>query len=306
MTQITSSVNVNADVDSKSISTRPKSTLVLTPGVTPDIFGLATPDRSGSGSTVIGGHDMDRLSGKVAIISGASRGMGAAHARAIVAEGGKVVMGVREPNDPRVVALADELGDAARVAPLQVTSQADWRGAADLAVTEFGRLNVLVNNAGIVTMGRLEDYSLEDWNEMLAVNLTGAFLGIKECLPALRHDAPSSIINISSAQGFFGISQLHGYTAAKFGLRGLTRSVALELAGAGVRCNCICPGTVATDMNEGLDVTGFNAMNRKGDTSEVSSLVVHLASDESTFMTGADLLVDGGELAGHAPALQSI
>ncbi|MCK5892624.1 SDR family oxidoreductase [Aeromicrobium sp.] len=249
---------------------------------------------------------MGRLTGKVAIVSGASRGMGASHARAIVAEGGQVVLGVRDETDPRVVTLVAELGDDARTSVLDVRSEANWQGAVETALASFGALNVLVNNAGIVTMGSVDDYDLETWNDMLAVNLTGAFLGIKACVPAMREHGPASIINISSAQGFAGISELHGYTAAKYGLRGLTRSVALELAGSRIRCNCICPGTVATDMNEGLDVTGFNAMNRKGDTSEVSSLVVHLASDESTFMTGADLVVDGGELAGHAPALQSV
>lgn len=248
---------------------------------------------------------MARLDGKVALISGGSRGMGASHAREIVAEGGQVVVGVRDQAAPRVRKLRDQLGDAAVFATLEVTELTSWEAAVDLALTSFGRLNVLVNNAGIVNFGSVADYTPAMWEEQLAVNLTGPFLGIKAALPALLAHAPSSIINIASAQGFHGISELHGYTSSKFGLRGLTRSVALELAGRGVRCNCICPGTVATDMNEGIDVTGFNAMNRKGHVREVSTLVVHLASDESTFMTGADLVVDGGELAGHAPALQA-
>jgi 3alpha(or 20beta)-hydroxysteroid dehydrogenase len=249
---------------------------------------------------------MDRLSNKIAIVTGASRGIGAEHARAIVAEGGRVVVGVRDTQTPAVLALAAELGDAARIVELEVTDPEHWRRAVDVAVSTFGGLNVLVNNAGIVNFGSVLEYSMDDWNEIIGVNLTGVFLGIKECLPALLESAPSSIINVSSATGIQAIAELHGYVASKFGVRGLTRSVALELAASGVRCNCICPGTVATDMNAGLDVSGMNAMNRKGDVSEVSSLMVHLASDESTFTTGADIVVDGGETAGRAPALQAI
>jgi 3alpha(or 20beta)-hydroxysteroid dehydrogenase len=244
---------------------------------------------------------MGRLSTKVAIVTGASRGIGAEYARAIVREGGKVVAGVRDLDAPRVVQLREDLGDDGRIVELRVTEAEDWRRAVDLAVTTFGRLNVLVNNAAIVNFGNLTDYSMADWDEIVAVNLTGPFLGIKECLPALKAAAPSSIINVSSATGVYAIAELHGYVASKYGVRGLTRSVALELAKDDIRCNCICPGTVSTDLNADLDVTGFNAMNRKGDVSEVASLLVHLASDESTFTTGADYLVDGGEVAGRPP-----
>jgi 3alpha(or 20beta)-hydroxysteroid dehydrogenase len=246
---------------------------------------------------------MGRLDGKVAIITGASRGIGASYARAIVAEGGKVVAGVRDAAEPRVVAMREELGDSALVMPLEVTADDDWARAVDAAVSTFGRLNVLVNNAAIVNFGRIIDYSMEDWDEIIAVNLTAVFRGIRACYPALKEAAPASIINVSSASGIMAISELHGYVASKYGVRGLTRSIALELAQDDIRCNCICPGTVATDMNAGLDVTGFNAMNRKGDVTEVSSLLVHLASDESTFTTGADYLVDGGELAGRPPLM---
>jgi 3alpha(or 20beta)-hydroxysteroid dehydrogenase len=244
---------------------------------------------------------MGRLDGKVAIVTGAGRGIGAAYARALVAEGAKVVAGVRNQSDERVAALREELGDAARIVPLEVTSDGDWDRAVDVAVSTYGRLNVLVNNAAIVNFGNVLDYTMDDWDEIIAVNLTGTFRGIKKCLPALREATPASIINVSSATGISAIAELHGYVASKFGVRGLTRSVALELAQDGIRCNCILPGTVATDMNADLDVTGFNAMNRKGDGREVASLLVHLASDESTFTTGADYLVDGGEIAGRAP-----
>lgn len=235
----------------------------------------------------------------MALISGGARGMGAAHAREIVAEGGSVVIGDILDEEGR--ALAAEIGEKARYVHLDVTSEADWAGAVKCAVTSFGRLNVLVNNAGICTAGSIESFTLQDWNHIIGINLTGQFLGIRAATPALIEAAPSAIINVASTAGMEGISGLHGYTASKFAVRGLTRCVAIELAGKGVRANAICPGTIATPMNEGLDVAGFNPMNRKADPREVAKLVVFLASDESPFISGADILIDGAELAGHGP-----
>lgn len=249
---------------------------------------------------------MPRLIGKIALISGASRGMGAAFARAIVAEGGQVVAGVRDVARAKESELAESLGDAAVFTELDVRNTDDWAAAVQLAHDTFGGLNVLVNNAGIVNFGPLGKYSTQDWDDIIATNLTGPFLGISTARDELVRCSPSSIINISSATGVSAISELHGYVASKYGLRGLTRSVALELAASGVRANCVLPGTVATDMNKDLDVTGFNPMNRKGDVREVASLVVYLASDESLFTTGADIPVDGGELAGRVPALERL
>lgn len=242
---------------------------------------------------------MGRLEGKVALISGGARGMGAAHAREIVAEGDSVVIG--DILDQEGEALAREIGDKARYIHLDVTSESDWAAAVALAVATFGRLNVLVNNAGICTAGSIESYTLDDWNRIIGINLTGQFIGIRAATPALVEAAPSAIINVSSTAGLEGISGLHGYTASKFAVRGLTRCVAIELAGKGVRANTICPGTIATPMNEGLDVSGFNPMNRKADPREVAKLVVFLASDESPFVSGADIVIDGAELAGHGP-----
>jgi 3alpha(or 20beta)-hydroxysteroid dehydrogenase len=242
---------------------------------------------------------MGRLNGKVALVSGGARGMGASHAHAIVREGGQVVVGdVLEEEGRKLCA---DIGEAAVFVPLDVTRPEDWATAVDTAIGTFGKLNVLVNNAGICTVGSLLDYTVDEWNRIIAINLTGQFLGIKAAVGALVAAAPASIINISSTQGMEGIAQLHGYTASKFGVRGLTKSVALELAAQRVRANTICPGTIATPMNEGLDVSGFNPMNRKADPEEVSSLVVYLASDESSFISGTEILVDGGELAGHGP-----
>ena len=242
---------------------------------------------------------MGRLEGKVALVSGGARGMGASHAREIVAEGGCVVIGDVLDDEGR--ALADEIGEKARYIHLDVTSESDWADAVALALAEFGKLNVLLNNAGICTAGSIESFTLDDWNRIIGINLTGQFLGIRAETPALVEAAPSAIINVSSTAGMEGISGLHGYAASKFAVRGLTRCVAIELADKGVRANTICPGTIATPMNAGLDVAGFNPMNRKADPREVSKLVVFLASDESPFISGGDIVIDGAELAGHGP-----
>ncbi len=222
--------------------------------------------------------------------------MGESHARMFVDEGAKVVIGDILVEDGE--RLARELGDSAVFIQLDVTCYESWQSAVELAQKTFGGLNVLVNNAGIINFGPLTDYSVDDWKKIIDVNLTGQFLGIKAATPALVASAPSSIINVSSTAGFQGISALHGYTASKFGVRGLTKSVALELARQNVRANSVHPGTVSTPMNAGLDVADFNPMRRMGRVEEVSKLLIYLASDESSFTTGTEFLIDGGELAG--------
>lgn len=239
---------------------------------------------------------MGRLAGKIALISGGARGMGESHARVFVAEGGKVVIGDILVEDGE--RLASELGDSAAFIHLDVTCYESWQAAVELAQRTFGGLNVLVNNAGIINFGPITEYSIDDWKRIIDVNLTGQFLGVKAATPALVDSAPSSIINVSSTAGFQGISALHGYTASKFGVRGLTKSVALELANLNVRANSVHPGTVSTPMNAGLDVANFNPMGRMGHVKEVSKLLIYLASDESSFTTGTEFLIDGGELAG--------
>ncbi|OZF26163.1 SDR family oxidoreductase [Rhodococcus sp. 14-2483-1-2] len=234
-----------------------------------------------------------RLAGKVAIVSGAAQGMGASHARAVVREGGQVVIGDILDNQGSL--LADELGDSARFVHLDVTSEDDWDTAVSTAISEFGKLNVLVNNAGIVNFGFLDNYSLDQWNAILAVNLTGQFLGIKAARNALVDSAPSSIVNISSTAGITGSAGQHGYAASKFAVRGLTKTVAAELGSKNVRANSVHPGTIKTPMTEGMDLSSLAApIRRIGEDIEVSNLVVYLASDESTYSTGSEYLVDGG------------
>jgi len=240
----------------------------------------------------------DQLNDKVALVSGGARGMGAAHCREIVARGGKVVIGDVLDDDGR--ALAAEIGDDSVYVHLDVTSSDDWAAAVQTATTRFGKLNVLVNNAGILSQGALGEYDENQWNTIIAINLSGQFLGISAARQALVEAAPASIVNISSTNGFQGSSGMHGYTASKFGVRGLTKSVAMELGPLGVRSNSVHPGPIATPMTEGLDAADLaHALQRFGEPREVSNLVCYLASEESSFSTGAEFIVDGGQLAGY-------
>lgn len=241
-----------------------------------------------------------RLAGKVALISGAARGMGASHARAMVAQGAKVVLG--DILDTEGEALAAELGDDAAYVHLDVTSRDDWAAAVALTVERFGTLNVLVNNAGIANFAPIGEYTAEQWDTIIAINLTGVFNGIDAAVDALKAGAPSSIINVSSTAGIQGYTALPGYNAAKFGVRGLTKSVALDLGADNVRANSVHPGVIATPMTESLDTPQKHvALRRVGQPSELSNLIVFLASDESSFSTGAEFIADGGETAGLAP-----
>lgn len=241
-----------------------------------------------------------RLDGKVALISGGARGMGASHARAMVAHGAKVILG--DILDADGEALAAELGDAAAYVHLDVTSREDWSAAVATALERFGKLNVLVNNAGIANFGTIGEYTSEQWDTIIAINLTGVFDGINAAVDALKAGAPSSIINISSTAGIQGYTALPGYNAAKFGVRGLTKSVALDLGAHDVRANSVHPGVIATPMTENLDTPQKHvALRRVGQPIELSNLVVFLASDESSFSTGAEFIADGGETAGLAP-----
>jgi len=241
-----------------------------------------------------------RLQGKVALISGGARGMGETHARAMVAQGAKVVLA--DILDEQGQALATELGaDNALYVHLDVTSRDQWKAAVAATLAKFGTLNVLINNAGIANFGPIEDFTYEQWDTVIAINLTGVFNGIKESVAALKAGAPSSIINISSTAGLQGYPALPGYNAAKFGVRGLSKSVALDLAQFGVRSNSVHPGLVATPMTDPLEgVQKHVAMHRKGRPEELSALIVFLASDESSFSTGSEFIADGGETAGLA------
>ena len=242
---------------------------------------------------------MGRVDGKVVLISGGARNIGGASARMLVAEGAKVVIG--DLLDEEGTALASELGDAARYVHLDVTSPDDWKAAVQLAVTEFGRLNVLFNNAGIFNGAPINRFKLEQWQQMIDVNLTGAFLGMRAATDALIAAGGGSIINTSSIEGLRGTPWAHGYVASKWGLAGLTKSVALELAPHGIRANSIHPGRISTPATDQMPADLIPIpLGRPGRPEEVATIVVFLASDESSFSTGAEFVVDGGTVM-HIP-----
>lgn len=188
-----------------------------------------------------------------------------------------------------------------------MTREEDWTQAVERAQSAYGRFNVLVNNAGVVSAGALGEYSAADWRRVIDVNLTGAFLGMSCCVAALKAAAPASVVNISSLGGIQGSVGFHAYCASKFGLRGLTKSAALELAPFGVRVNSVHPGPIATAMTEGVPETALNsAFRRFGRPDEVAALVVYLASDISSLSTGAEFIADGGESAGYVHTVADI
>lgn len=240
---------------------------------------------------------MGRLSGKVALISGGARGMGAAHARALVAEDARVVLG--DVLDEEGTTVAKELGDAATYVHLDVREPDEWQSAVAEAVQRYGALNVLVNNAGIANGNLLVDFDLAEWQRIIDINLTGTFLGMRAATPAMIEAGGGSIINISSVEGMRGSPGLHGYVASKFAVRGLTKSTALELAQYKIRVNSVHPGLITTPMTEGIPAEFLQIpLGRAAEASEVAALITFLASDESSYSTGAEFVIDGGLTVG--------
>ncbi|MEU2254844.1 glucose 1-dehydrogenase [Nocardia xishanensis] len=246
---------------------------------------------------------MGRLEDKVALITGGARGMGAEHVRRFVAEGARVVFG--DVLDEQGAQLAAELGAAAHYVHHDVTSEADWTSAVTAAVETFGKLDVLVNNAGILRFQSIADMSLADFSTIMNVNVTGAWLGIKTAAPALTAAGGGSVVNISSVEGFIGAAGLSAYSASKFALRGITKSASRELGKAGIRVNSVHPGGIATPMtanaSSGVDGDKFFAglpIPRWGRPEEVTEAVVFLASDAAGYCTGTEVVVDGGMLTG--------
>jgi 3alpha(or 20beta)-hydroxysteroid dehydrogenase len=247
---------------------------------------------------------MGRLDGKVALISGASRGQGAGEARRFVAEGASVVIAdvLEEPGE----ALAAELGSAARFVALDVTDEDAWGRAVDATVDAFGSLTVLVNNAGVLLFRQLINTPADEFRRVIDVNLVGTFLGIKAAAPAMTTSGGGSIVNISSVGGLIGLPAVSAYVASKFGVRGLTKSAAIELGDAGIRVNSVHPGSVDTPMIrpeglEGADYSPFYErlpIKRLGTVDDVTNMVLFLASDEASYVTGAEFAVDGGQATG--------
>jgi 3alpha(or 20beta)-hydroxysteroid dehydrogenase len=243
---------------------------------------------------------MARVADKVVLITGAAQGMGAAHAEALVAEGARVV--IADILDDAGRSVAEKLGDAGTFVHLDVAEPALWDQAVAATVERFGRLDALVNNAGIVKVGPLRGSSLSDWRRVLDVNLTGAYLGMRAVVEPMIAAGGGSIVNVSSVEGLAGSANLHSYVAAKFGLRGITKSAAVELARYNIRVNSIHPGLVHTPLSAGV-TEEFMApipMRRGASPAEVSTFVVFLVSDESSYATAAEFVVDGG-LTGYVP-----
>jgi 3alpha(or 20beta)-hydroxysteroid dehydrogenase len=237
-----------------------------------------------------------RLAGKVALITGAARGQGAAHSRVMAAAGARVVLGDILDDEGR--ALADEIGDGAIYVRLDVTSASDWVAAVAAAKDHFGQLDILVNNAGIGFSATVEETTPADWKRVLDINLTGPWTGIQAALPALKEAGGGSIVNISSVDGLMGMPTLHAYVASKFALRGISKSLAAELGQYGIRVNSVHPGYVDTPMVRDIGMLPehmFIPLNRGAIPEEISHLVLYLASDEASFVTGAEFVIDGGQ-----------
>lgn len=238
-----------------------------------------------------------KLDDEIALVTGGARGMGAAHVRALLTEGAKVV--IADVLDEEGRALADELGDGAISVHLDVTLEESWAAALATIERQFGSVTVLVNNAGIANAGSIEEYTLDAWNAIVAVNQTGVFLGIRAVVPGMKKAKHGSIINISSVEGLRGGAFLHGYVATKFAVRGLTKSAAMELGGSGIRVNSIHPGYIETPMTAGIDSRQLQIpLHRAGHPEEVSKMVVFLASQDASYSTGAEFVVDGGMTGG--------
>ncbi|MGV9412053.1 glucose 1-dehydrogenase [Nocardia sp. NPDC003693] len=243
---------------------------------------------------------MTDLNGKVAIITGAARGQGAAEARLFAERGAKVV--ITDVLETEGKELAESLGDAARFVRHDVTDEDSWAAAVEVAVSTFGRLDVLVNNAAIYIMKPLVETSSQELERILRVNLIGAFNGIKAVIPAMTAAGGGSIVNISSQAGLEGLMNHSAYGSSKWGLRGLSKISALELGPAQIRVNSVHPGPIATPMVPYL-TTGPGSfptlpLERTGHPEEVAELVAFLASDASAYITGAEITVDGGLAAG--------
>ena len=248
---------------------------------------------------------MGRLDGKVAIISGGARGQGEVEAKLFVQEGAKVVFGdILHEEGKQVEAAIRQVGGAATYVHLDVTQEADWQQAVAAAVSTYGKLDILVNNAGILRRDSIEETTKELWDTILAVNATGVFLGTKYAIPAMRKAGGGSIVNISSISGMVALGG-PAYNASKGAVRVFTKVTAVHHADDNIRCNSIHPGPVRTPMTESTysDPEMLERrlrdmpLGRLGTSEDIAYGVLYLASDEAAYVTGAELVIDGGYTA---------
>ena len=246
---------------------------------------------------------MGRLDGKSCLISGGAKGLGAAQARLFAREGARVAVGdILESDGGRLVDELRTSGADSVFLRLDVTSEADWEGAVGAVMCELGTLDVLVNNAGIYNRALVEDTTLEEWERVMSVNSTGVFLGTKHAVPAMRRSGGGSIVNMSSVAGLVGSRTQTVYNASKGAVRLLTKSTAVQYAADGIRANSVHPGVIETDMMKEVVRTdeeratrmSLTPIGRFGTAEDVANGVLFLASDEASYVTGAELVIDGG------------
>jgi len=244
-----------------------------------------------------------RLNNKAVLISGGARGMGSVEAKLFCSEGASVIIGdILENEGRKIEAEINESGGVCIFVRLDVTSEEDWDSAVNLAVERFGKLDILINNAGIFPMESIEETTVKSWDKVMDVNAKGVFLGTKAAIPAMRTSGGGSIINLSSIAGLVGSAYSASYNATKGAVRLLTKSTAIQYAKDGIRANSIHPGLVDTLMasellsNPDLQVKRLAStpMGRTGTAEEIAYGALFLASDESSFMTGSELVIDGG------------
>ena len=254
---------------------------------------------------------MARLSGKVALITGSARGTGEVTARLFAAEGASVVLS--DVQDERGRAVAKEIGDAALYVPLDVTDEAAWERAVRATLEQFGGLHILVNNAAVLDVAALTDTTAESFRRVVDVNLTGTFLGVRAVVEPMRRAGGGSIVNVSSVDGLETHNGIIAYAASKWGVRAVAKTAALELGRYGIRVNTVCPGPGSPEMVqpfveqaiERIKASGEtprplppNPWHRRGEMADVARAILFLASDDSDFVSGADLAVDGASTAG--------
>jgi 3alpha(or 20beta)-hydroxysteroid dehydrogenase len=255
---------------------------------------------------------MGRLEGKVALVSGAARGMGKAEAQLFAAEGARVV--VCDVRDDEGQAVADGIGESAIYRHLDVTQEDEWASVVADAKSEWGPLTVLVNNAGIAEAAPLHEMTLESYRRVTDVNQTGVFLGMRAAVEPMTEAGGGSIINISSIDGLVGMDHILSYVASKWAVRGMTKTAARELAHRGIRVNSVHPGFIYTHLaveeesmlaptHQVLDAhtARLAPMGRTGEPEEIARLALFLASDESSYSTGSEFVADGGLTAGYPP-----
>ena len=237
---------------------------------------------------------MGRVQGKVAIVTGGAMGMGEAHARTLVREGAKVVIVDIAADKGRAV--AQDLGADALFIEHDVSDAAGWPPVVAAAEAAFGPVTVLVNNAGIIEVARVQDAGLEGFRRVMEVNLMGTLHAIQAVAPSMRKAGGGAIVNISSGAGLVGLPGMASYVTSKFAVSGLSKCAAIDLAEDGIRVNSVHPGPIETPMTAGSEPPTRQAIARKGRPDEVSAMVLFLASDEASYCTGGQYVVDGGWL----------